>query len=192
MIKKKVAVLVAASALSVPAYAADDGWYLVGSVGQTKFKDANDFAPPITFDDTDTGFRLGGGYMFNKNFGVEGSYVDLGKAKVKSPAGISGDFKASGFAVVALGVLPINPQWSVHARLGLIDATAKATASAGGLSASDSSTDVKTTYGVGGAFHLNKEWSIHLDYDIYSKLGDDSTTGESTVNMFSLGVMYKF
>ena len=76
--------------------------------------------------------------------------------------------------------------------LAWLDATAKATASAGGLSASDSSTDVKTTYGVGGAFHLNKEWSIHLDYDIYSKLGDDSTTGESTVNMFSLGVMYKF
>src|SRR5437660_11656977 len=99
MVKKKIAVLLAVSALSIPAYAADEGWYLIGSVGQTKFKDSADIAPPVTFDDTDTGFRLGGGYMFNKNFGVEGTFVDLGKATVKGPAGFSGDGKASGVAV---------------------------------------------------------------------------------------------
>src|SRR5258708_22184764 len=99
MVKNKVAVLLVASALSIAAYAADEGWYLSGSVGQTKFKDANDLAPPITFDDTDTGFRLGGGFMCNKYIGAEVSYVDLGKAKVSGPAGLSGDFKASGFSV---------------------------------------------------------------------------------------------
>jgi OmpA-OmpF porin, OOP family len=186
--KKKVAVLLAASALSIPAYAADTGWYVVGSIGQTKFNDVNSIAPPINFDDSDTGFKLGGGYMFNKFVGVEGAYVDLGKATVKGPAGFSGDFKASGISVVALGVYPINPQWSVHGRLGFIDATVKIEGPGG----STSSTDVKTTFGVGGAFHLNKEWSVHLDYDIYSSLGDNSKTGESDVNMISLGVMYKF
>ena len=186
--KRNVAVLLVASALSIPAYAADEGWYLIGSVGQTKLKDSAAIAPPVTFDDTDTGFRLGGGYMFNKNIGVEATYVDLGKATVKGPVGFSGDWKASGVAVVALGVLPINPQWSVHGRLGFIDATAKIEGPGG----SDSSTDLKTTFGVGGAFHLNKEFSIHLDYDIYDKLGDENKTGKSSVDMISLGVMYKF
>ena len=187
MIKKKVAVLLAASALSIPAYAADSGWFVLGSAGITKYNDKDSPPPGVSVDDTDMGFKLGGGYMFNKNLGVEAAYVDLGKEKFTAP-GLSGEAKASGEVIAALGVWPLNEQFSVLGRLGLINATVKV--SGGG--ASDSSTDVKLTYGVGGAYNLNKQFSVRLEWDRYDKLGDSNTTGESTVDLISLGVAYKF
>ena len=67
MAKKNVLVLLAAFAISIPAFAADTGSYLVGMVGQTKFKDAIDTTGLTTASVTDTGMgiKLGGGYAFN-------------------------------------------------------------------------------------------------------------------------------
>lgn len=188
MIRRNVAALLAASALSIPAYAADTGWYLVGDVGQTKIKDAFSDAPAGTsIDDTDTGFKLGGGYMFHKNVGVEAAYVDLGKATATLGAQ-SAEGKASGEVVSAVLNLPIGDRFAVLGRLGFINATVKV--SGGGTS--ESSTDMKMAWGIGGAFFITQQLGIRLNYDSYNKLGDKDKTGESTVDMISLGVMYKF
>src|SRR5215467_15829486 len=111
--------------------------------------------------------------MFMKYFGVEASYVDFGKA---TNSGV--DVTASGEVVNAIGVYPFNNQWSAFARAGLINATLKA----GGTS----STDVKATYGVGGAFNFNRNLALRASYDIYSKLGDSGRTGETDVDMLSV------
>lgn len=192
MTRRKIAVLAAASALSIPAYAADTGGYLLGSFGATKFHDVDTsgiFEPSV--DRTDTGFKLGGGYMFNKNFGVEGEYVHLGKATVTPATAFSTDsaaVRAHGVVVAALGVWPINDQFSVLGRLGFINGTVEVS-SAG---QSDSSTDLKLAYGLGVAYSISREWSVRLEYDLYSKLGNSSTTGQSDVDLLSLGVVYKF
>jgi OOP family OmpA-OmpF porin len=188
MIKKNVAVLLAASALSIPAYAADDGWYVLGSAGTTKIHDIDTTGiPNASVDDTGTGFKVGGGYMFTKNIGVEAAYVDLGKATVSS-GGQTVDLKASGEVVAALLVWPLNDKFSLLGRLGFINATVKISGPGGSVD----STDVKGTYGVGAAFNFNPQLGVRLDFDRYSKLGDSSTTGESNVDMLSLGVFYKF
>jgi opacity protein-like surface antigen len=187
MIIKNVAVLLTACALSIPTYAADTGWFVLGSAGMTKYKDKDPTPPGFSVDDSDVGFKLGGGYMFNRNFGVEAAYVDLGKEKFTAP-GLSVDAKASGEVIAALGVWPLNDQFSLLGRLGVINATVKV--SGGGVS--DKSTDVKFTGGVGGAFNISKELSVRLEYDFYSKLGDKDKTGESDVSLISLGVVYKF
>jgi OOP family OmpA-OmpF porin len=186
---KKLAVVLAASALAIPAYAADSGWFVLGSAGITKYHDKESAPPGFSVDDSDMGFKLGGGYMFNKNFGVEAAYVDLGKEKFTAP-GVSADAKASGEVVAALGVWPLNDQFSLLGRLGAINATVKV--SGGG--ADVKSTDVKVTYGIGGAYNLNKQFSVRLEWDRYDKLGnsDPNSTGESTVDLISLGVAYKF
>jgi len=189
MVKNKVAVLVAVSALSIPAYAADNGWFVLGSVGMTKYHDKDPAPAGFTVDDSDMGFKVGGGYMFNQNLGVEAAYVDLGKEKFTAP-GVSAEAKASGEVLAVLGVWPINPQFSLLGRIGAINGTVKV--SGGG--ADVKSTDVKLTYGVGGAYNLNKQFSIRLEYDRYDKLGnsDPNSTGESSVDLISLGVVYKF
>jgi Outer membrane protein beta-barrel domain len=176
--RRNVAVLLAASALSIPAYAADNGWYVFGDVGSTNFKDAS--GPGV--DKTDMGFRLGGGYMFMKYVGAEVAYADFGKASATGS-----EAKASGEIVNAIGVYPFNDQWSIFARLGLINATVKVTGAA-----SASSTDLKTTYGIGGAFNFNKNWAVRVSYDVYKDLGDSSKTGTTDVDMLAAGVVYKF
>jgi OOP family OmpA-OmpF porin len=186
---KTYAVLVAASVFSIPAYAADTGWFLLGSYGATKFHsvDTSGIGSP-TVDYTDKGFKLGGGYMFNRNFGVEAEYVRLGQATVTGTAAFSGSAKAHGVVVSALGVWPINDQFSVLGRLGFINGTIEVS-SAG---QSDTSTDLKLAYGLGVAYSISKEWSVRLEYDLYSGLGNSSTTGQSDVDLLSLGVVYKF
>ncbi len=196
MAKKNVLVLLAAFAISIPAFAADTGGYLVGMFGQTKVKDIDTtgLGNPSK-DDTGTGFKIGGGYAFNRYFAVEGAYVDLGKATASGTfAGTNASLtlKASGLVVSAVGMVPISQQFSLLGRLGLINATVKADATLGNLSASDKSTDMKTTFGVGVSYSLTPQFAVRGDYDIYQKLGDNATTGENDRSMLSVGVVYKF
>src|SRR3954471_8968815 len=55
----------------------ESGWLVGGSIGQSK----NNLSCPAgsSCDDSDTAFRVFGGYNFNKNFGAELGYADLGK-----------------------------------------------------------------------------------------------------------------
>src|SRR5260221_13880098 len=63
MVKRHILALLGAFAISVPAFAADTGGYLVGMVGQTKAKDIDTTGlTNVSVDDTDTGIKLGGGY----------------------------------------------------------------------------------------------------------------------------------
>jgi OOP family OmpA-OmpF porin len=201
MVKKNVLSLLAAFAISTPVFAADTGGYLFGVFGQTKLKDSID-TTGITnpsLDDTGTGIKIGGGYAFHRNVGIEVAYVDLGKATLSGRVGtinISETFKASGLVVTAVGMVPINQQFSLLGRLGFINATVKdeATASLGSVSASASvkSTDMKMTFGIGVSYSFTPQFAVRADYDSYNKLGDNDTTGENTVDMISVGVVYKF
>ena len=84
--------LVALAAIASPfAMASDAGWYGGVSVGQSRAEIADaritaellggglTVVPPIADDDRDTGYKLFGGYKFNRNFAVEGGYFNLGK-----------------------------------------------------------------------------------------------------------------
>jgi len=113
--------------------------------------------------------------------------VDLGKATITG-GGQKAEFKSSGLVVAALGMLPLNNQFTLLGRLGIIDATVKATAP--GLS--EKSTKVKTTFGIGASYSFTPKFAVRGDFDRYSKLGDKDTIGESDVDMISVGVVYKF
>ena len=97
--------------------------------------------------------------------------------------------KANGLFVTAAGMVPISQQFSLLGRLGLINATVKEDDNFGG---SVKSTDMKTTFGIGVAYSFTPQFAVRADYDIYQKLGDSSTTGESDVDMLSVGVVFKF
>jgi OOP family OmpA-OmpF porin len=125
--------------------------------------------------------------MFHKNFGAEIAYVDLGKATVTS-GGQTVEAKASGEVVSLVGVLPIGEQFSLFARLGFINGTVKLSGPGGSVD----STDVKTTYGVGAGFNFTRQLGVRLNWDKFAKLGDSNTTGESDVDMISVGVVFKF
>jgi OOP family OmpA-OmpF porin len=93
-------------AIAEPAKWYESGkWYIGAGVGQSNYNDGGDIqnefesslgvvnfvgTQSASSDDKDTGFKLFGGYSFHKNFAVELSYIDMGKADANGSA--SGTF----------------------------------------------------------------------------------------------------
>lgn len=204
---KKIALIALLSALAVPAMA--EGLYVVGSVGQSKadldqgYLDGADRSLPgfsSSIDKTDTAYKLQLGYQFNQNLAIEGGYVNLGKLTYSGSApGVgnkSVEFKAQGLNLSAVGILPLTERVSVFAKVGAIYAKVERTAAVHTTlvqaSSSESSTDLKGTWGLGASFDLTKNLAVRAEYEQFHKLGKNDKTGEANVDLISAGVAYKF
>jgi OOP family OmpA-OmpF porin len=212
--KLQLLVIAAALALTASAQAAgNEGAYIVGSVGSSKIKqdkaevDASLTSFGVTdlvssLDDKDTGYKIALGYQYNPNFAVEVGYVDLGKTKYSATGTISGSSaaasaqaKVNGWGVSAVGILPINNEFSLFGKIGTINANVETSASASGIGGSVTipykSRKWKGAYGVGASYAFSKAAAVRVEYEIFSKLGDD-TIGKSDVDLLSIGIAYKF
>lgn len=193
-IKALLAVVLPASilAFSAPAAAqADAGWYIGGAYGMTTIDvDMTGITNP-TVDDSDSGFKIYGGFQFNKHLGAEVGYVDGGKATFGGSIpslGIgpfTGDLSVTAITFAAVGTLPLNEQFALFGKVGLAAWDAKANVSAAALagSADDSGTDL--LYGIGARYNLNKNWGITLEYEAVD-------VEDGGFSMTSVGVRYKF
>ena len=208
--KQVAAALIALSAASSVFAADDSGAYILGAVGVSNVAidkaSIDDDLTAVgvtglvsTTDERDTGYKLQLGYKLNQNFAIEGGYVDLGEFTFDATftGGIAKETaKASGWNIVAMGILPLGDTYSLLGRLGAIrakvDATASATGPGGSALANVNATQNSFTYGLGVAYNMSKSTSIRVDYDRYSKLGDKNSTGEGDVDLYSLAVGYKF
>ena len=204
--KKNVLAFLAAFAISVPAFAAETGWYGFGSFGQTTYDLDNELTSIFTgvggsVDDKDTGFKIGAGYMFTPNFGLEGGWVDLGKATitVSGPGGTArSDFKSSGLFVAGIVSGPINNQFSVFGKLGFVNATSELSISASGpgfpvpANFSDKATKVSGMLGLGVQYDINRQMGIRAEYELFQALGDSNATTEADASMLSIGVVFRF
>jgi OmpA-OmpF porin, OOP family len=211
--KRNKYLLVLTCALAATAHA-ENNWYVVGSIGQSSFDasksdgDAsfNDFGFDVnssSLDDEDTAYKIQLGYQFNPNFAIEGGYVDLGGLTYKANVtdgffdyNVKMDVEASGLNIAAVGILPLNNNFSLFAKFGFINAKVETSvkASSGGFSASGSedSTDLKPMFGVGAAYAITDRLSIRVELERYSKLGDEDSTGEGDVDLLSGGIAFKF
>ncbi len=155
-------------------------------------------------------FRLTGGYQFNQYWGLEASYVSLGQATINDnfldtvgAAIITAEVqnRAHGWVLAGTGTYPFNDQWSVFARIGAIDGYLEQDLSiiVNGcpgcytpIPTSASGTAWKATYGVGVNWSFANHWIVRLGWDQYRNLGNSNTTGEYTVNLDSIGIVYRF
>jgi len=108
-------------------------WYGGLSIGQSqvKFDDnvlpiAGATATSLSKNETDTGFKAYVGYRLHQNFALEGGYTDFGKFSatrtMTAPGSgtVHADLKASGWHVDAVGIWPIQNNFSLFAKLGVI------------------------------------------------------------------------
>ncbi len=198
------------------AFAANVGGYIGASIGGSKVKDApsgSEYdaqllaeAPSITatssVDDTDNGWKIYGGYKFNQNMAVEGSYADFGEmtidSNVTSPfqGTLDTTWEAQTLAVAGVGILPLAYSMELFGKIGVHywDVDYQRTASAGGGvgSASESENGTDLLFGVGAGYTLNNNFALRAEWERYGNIGDDNTTGEFDVDMWSVGVMYTF
>ncbi|MFQ5756980.1 MAG: porin family protein [Acidiferrobacterales bacterium] len=114
------------------------------------------------FDD-DTGFKIFGGYQFNKNFAVEGAYIDLGD--FKSPTQL---ISVDGFQAAASGIIPLAKQFRVFGKAGLFR---------------NGGTDL--TYGLG--FEWERKIGVRAEWERF-----DDVFGSSRVDMVSVSAVFSF
>lgn len=187
--------LIAAIALiHVPAYAQDAGFYVGGSIGQSKTKndDAAFTALGATVtknDERNSMFRLFAGYDINKYFAVEAAYVDLGAFGVSGTIGAApfsafGDI--NGFSASGVGTLPLSEKFSLFGSVGVFLSKVKASATVATVAgaARDHGTDV--TAGAGIKYALSKNTAVRLEVNHYGL--DDNGSAVT----YSVGLQYKF
>jgi OOP family OmpA-OmpF porin len=144
------------------AYSTDVGkGYISGYIGSTNIEDDG-------FDDSDTSFRIGGGYKFNKNFALEGYYIDYGTT---SDSGFTAD--ADGLQVQGVGLLPVSKNVDIYGKLGLVMWDAELCLSGFGCMNDDGNDFV---FGFGGSFALSKQVDLRAEYEIADFDGTDVTT----------------
>jgi OOP family OmpA-OmpF porin len=193
---------------AAPAFAGDV--YVVGSVGRsdvningaaldTSLVSAGAVGVSSSVNKNDTGFKLLLGYQINPNLAIEGGYVNLGKASYQATftGGTAvASVKASGPTISAVGIMPVNDSLSLFGKLGVIngkvEAYVAATGPGGAASAAISPSKWRPSVGIGASYNVNKQFGLRMEYEHFNKLGDANTIGESNVNLFTVGAVFKF
>lgn len=177
----------------------DTGFYVGGAVGEAKAKDACTGLGGVGFvggcDDKDTAWKLFGGYQFNHYLGAELGYVDLGKFSASgtvlgAPATASAE--AKGVELVGVVSYPFTPQFSVYGKAGAFrwDVDTRATAGAAAASVGDHGTDF--TLGAGVKYDFTRNLGARLEFQRYNNVGENNTTGQTDINLWTIGLVYKF
>jgi len=177
--------LVAASA--VPA----QGFYIGGSVGQSDYDDNNAIPDLITsgsVDGSDTGFKIFGGYQFNQHFGLELSWVDLGKAGYSGRFGAAnvtgGTVDASGLNFSAVGTLPLGSNFALFGKIGFFVWESDASDLTGGLPFSGTADGSDVSYGIGASLNFTRNLGIRVEWERFKAVGD--------IDLLSIGVVFRF
>ena len=165
----------------------DRSWYLGAGLGITELDpDTNNTGYSVT-DESDTGFKLFGGFDYNNRLTIEGFYADLGAAQISSPfiSQPDGEVDYSTFGASALWYFIRNGEdKGKDLRKGL------QVYAHGGLSflvnsssvAYSQDNSVQVHYGAGLEYGLNNGIALRAGIDLYDK----------DAGMVFVGVMKRF
>lgn len=178
------------SALLAPGWASAQGGYAGIGAGQSSMKDESDALLGTSFDDSDTGWKLFGGYSFNPNAAVEFAYIDFGEFTGRG-GGFTDNWEATGINISAVGSWPLANEFSLLGKIGATrwDVDDNFTVAGVPVSVSENGTDL--SYGIGVQYDFTRQVGARLEWERFTDVGDD-TTGQSDLDLLSLGVAYKF
>jgi OOP family OmpA-OmpF porin len=188
------------------------GWFMGANIGQSRTTiddpriTANLLAQglattAIADNNRDTGYKLFGGYQFNKYFGLEGGYFNLGQFGFTSttlPAGsLTGSIKIQGLSLGMVGTLPLTERFSTFGRLGLNYAQSRT--AFGGTGAGVGVVPIMPNTSKNQA---NYQLGLGLQYDMTPSLGmraeveryrvNDAIGNKGDVDLYSIGLIYRF
>ncbi|MHB8471927.1 MAG: outer membrane beta-barrel protein [Gammaproteobacteria bacterium] len=202
--------LAALAALTSSFAAADDsGWYGGANIGRSRAKIDNAritsgllggglTTTSINDDDRDTGYKIFGGYQFNKNFALEGGYFDLGKfgfTATTTPTGtLTGNIKLRGLNLDLVGIVPITEKLSAFGRAGATYAQARDSfTGTGAVSVSNPSPSKRDTnykYGLGLQYALTESLALRAEAERYRI--NDAVGNKGDIDLVSVGMIYRF
>lgn len=184
--------IAAAAGISPLALAQDGGWYLGAGAGQSKGKDScpSQIAVGASCDDTSTAYGIYGGYMLNRYIGAELGYAYLGEVTASGP-GLSQTFKSQGLEVLAVGAIPLNPQFEIFGKVGVFFWDLKETC-VGCTYSSRSETGSDLTYAFGAQFNFSRNYGMRLQYQRYQDVAFEATTNKTDIDVLSISLLFKF
>ncbi|MDO8264518.1 MAG: OmpA family protein [Gallionella sp.] len=203
--------LVGCAVMNSPIAAADDtGFYVGANIGQSKAKidDARIISQlqgsglattSIDDNDTDTAFKIFGGYKLNKNIALEAGYFNLGQFGYTAntfPAGtLSGKINLDGVNLDIVGSLPITGKFSGFGRLGLTYAEARDSFTSSGAVAAPLDTNPTKRFanykaGLGLQYDFNEALGLRGEWERYR--ANDAVGSDGDIHMYSIGLVYRF
>lgn len=168
---RRIALALAASAtFALPAAAqtssADQpGFYAGGGLGWN--------------NDSESTFRLFGGYQINRNFAAEFGYHDLGQHNIGGQP-----LDSDAFELVGVGRLPFNDQLSAYAKLGAYRARSQ------GFGIDEKTNDL--TFGAGVEYGITRNVSARGEWQRYRDIAGGGVGAGSDLDVLSVGVVYRF
>ena len=185
------------------------GSYIGANVGTTRAQFKNDSINNTlanqgftvnsrTEDNSSTGYKLFGGYQFNRNFALEGGYFDLGRfnyALNTTPFGtFSGDTRVKGLNLDLVGMLPLSDQFTIFGRVGAAYAQSRANfIRTGALPLNFSPTnrnDTNLKVGIGMQYAITEALALRAELERYRV--SDPVRNRGNIDMASIGLVYRF
>lgn len=200
----------AVAALTSSYTLADDaGWYLGGNIGQAKAEIDNERITQnlledgfsgiaISDDDRDTGYKLFGGYQFNRHFALEAGYFNLGEFSFNAttlPLGtLDGKMKLEGLNFDLVGFMPLSEKLSAFGRVGVNYAETKDTFSGTGavnvLSPNAEKREANPKVGLGLQYAFTESLAMRVEAERYRI--NDAVGNKGDIDLLSVGLVYRF
>ena len=188
--KTLVAVALALSGALAAAQASAQA-FVGGSIGQSDIDDeiTSGLITSGTVDGKDTAWKIFGGYMFNRHFGLEAAYVNLGEVSYSgnffgSPV-TGGKVEVTGFNISALGAYPVNEQFSIFGKIGLLRWEAEASDTTGGVPFSATDDGVDLSFGIGVGYNFTRNLGVRAEWEFFE-------TSNADANLISIGLLWRF
>jgi len=190
------------------------GWYGGLSTGRSQLGIRDGLLPgtgaklsPLAEDESTTGYRLYGGYQFNRMLTLEGGYADIGRreaqreivAPASMPGFVSNTARASSLYLGAVGIIPLPNRFSLFGKLGTAYTTSTSSFSASGvvlpqLTPADVNprrSEWNAKYSLGASYEMSNKLGLRFEYE-RSSIAGDGRIGEANVGIWSLGLTKRY
>ncbi len=181
----KFAASLIVAAVALPAAAQQQGFYSDFSVGSSKQHLIVDNLGD--FNDRTTAWKILGGYGITQYVGVEGGYIELGRARANI-AGFSFESKPRTFFAAITGALPVNTQFALTGKAGVAISRTRISDGAG-FSTTERYTN--SLLGIGATYKFTDKLSLVGEYEDLGKIVKQPGYNLKA-NVTSIGLRYQF
>lgn len=169
-------------------------WYAGFGFGQSQYRDVASYidakvAPvgptPTSTSNRSEGWKIYGGYQFNKYAGVEGGYVNLNDMTATTGT-LRTNVVTDAWTMAAVGTLPLTDKFSVIGKLGAAYMLATINAKTGAANTVRSGDDgYEPYYGVGVSYALLDNLNLRAEWERFDRK-------DLNIDLLTAGVTVKF
>jgi OOP family OmpA-OmpF porin len=156
-------------------------------------------AEPLQYDVCDTrtickkkgsAYRVFGGWQFNRNFGVEAAFSDLGKAS-SSSATVDETIKVRVSELTLVGSYPATERFAIYGKVGGYYAQSTADTTTSGVTQRLTESNGGITFAGGLQFYMMPSLALRGEGQRYMKVGGGKI-GDSDYTAYTIGLLWKF